>query len=303
MPTLNLAEAARIEVHRMWQLIANLGDQRWHTGPVYTPEIESYPDATTAIYKLPDNPVERFKLYNIQVVDLGDVEWSERSESHIRPEEASVDTITISDPPGQYTARHTWGDVQSLRDSSTIGFESAVEVALGGSAPVNVKLSQKVNGSFAKEFGSSQSKESEITQTFPMDKAGTYKYSAERKVSVATRVTRSRVKLDYEIYLGRYYNDGGYQECYLPSKSVFLSWIKGLAPDNVGVMRSGGQTKNLWTGQMVPVHNPDVNYAAFLRDHPQPGAELTETDAVVEWMSADEVVVDRKLKQEYLGAA
>ena len=50
---------------------------------------------------------------------------------------------------------------------------------------------------------------------------------------------------------------------------------------------------------MVPVHNPDVNYAAFLRDHPQPGAELSETDAVVEWMSADEVVVDRKLKQEY----
>ena len=303
---INLAEAAKIEVWRIWQLIANYtymsGDQRWHTGPVHEPIIDSYPDATTAIYRLPDNEVERIKLSNIKVTDLGDVQWDERSESRTRVEEATVTTKTVSDPPSQHTSRYTWGNVKSLRETSKTGFESAVEVSLGANAPVSAKLSQKVDLAFEKEFGETRSQESEQVEVFQETRAGTYRYTAERSVSVAHRVTRSRVKLDYEITLGRYYINNGFQECYLPSKSVFLSWIKGLAPDNVGVMHSGGDTRG-FAGEWIPSRNPDVNFAAILRAHPQPDAQLTETDAVVEWMSADEVVVDRKLKQEYLGVA
>lgn len=265
----NLPDALQHEAGRIAQLLFNTGHWLFGSGPAREFEY-GWPSHNAVTYALPDGGAQLL-LTDVRVVDFGPILWSEEREIRRHREEHVLSKIKLL--KGQEVTDNfewTFTKTKSLQEVSKLGFEQSIEAHLGSfNTPAGAKVEAKFEQEFSTAIGSSDTTSNtisrKITNTGPLNA----EIVATRDSIEAQRTTRCQPQFDYAIAWQRGWQ-GGTSRVTWKDKEEYLSFVRGTASDDVGVLHTavGNQTRNL---------------APYFRAHAQPNAEIPHGAPYLNW--------------------
>ena len=293
-PAMNLPNALDVEVQSIDQLMRNVAYlynyQRWLSGPAWGNYYNEWPEPDRIRYRMGDerNAVW-IELRNVHVASYGPIEWQEATTIGGRHTDiVEEQDVVIPNPEGTWEKEVslTFAAVRGLEDQTKRGFVSEAMAKLGGiSSPASASINQKVELEFNQTFSKTTTESYTVSDKISLPTPLNITYRGERARVVEERRTRSRPVFDYGIALRYEYNDGNWTEMYFASKDQFQDFIRGNAPDSVGVWYTGGgTTRRIFTNEVVNLPGREEIQADWFRAHPQSGATITPSGATLEWV-------------------
>lgn len=258
---INLAEALHGQARSIVQGLRNPG-----VGPIQGPGVGGFrydwPDRTTVIYHIDDDQTITFE--GIHVSDFGPISWSDEEPGPRR----LVKEITVPEGvPFSDTFKRTSSETQTLEEATRIGLETAVRAGLGQEYGTGISLNAKVSRETEQRFGKSATET--LSSEFsigPVTEPGTYRIES----FPFTRRVTSRPKFDFHIVWQRHtYADGGYhwwERVEFECKQQLIDLLRGMAPDSIGVYRSGRIVSGDYASESENAPKP---LAPMYRERPQ----------------------------------
>ena len=292
-PAMNLPNALDIEAQSIDQLMRNVvylyGYERWISGPAWGGYHSEWPEPDRIRYRVGDERTALWiELRNVHVREYGDIQWQDADTLGGRHrdivEEQDV-IIPLDQGTWEKEVSLTFSSTRGLEDATKRGFTSEAMAKLGGiSSPAQASINQKVELEFAQTFSKEQTESYTVRDKITLPTPLNITYRGERERVVEQRRTLSTPVWDYGIALRYEFNDGNWTEMYFASKQQFIDFIRGNAPDSVGVWYAGGgTTRRIFTNEVVPLPGREEPQAGFFRAHPQSGATLASSPTALEW--------------------
>ena len=272
---INLAEAVKPEAGTIIQLVRNVPvglDKFFDYSPAQPVPNYTWPDRQTVVFNMPTRyggqEYLRLTLSDIKVVDFGDIAWSEQSVIKTDTIDHNITTINIPDNTDfSRTFTYSFSAVETIEKSSTEGLEAEAKVKLGPEY-ASFDFSTKVKYEAEQRFGTENTFAESDSQTFSFKGPRHISVDAVRNRQVLRRDVSSKPIYDYKICFDTRYVQSA-QVCWA-NKAEFTSWVRGKAPDDVGVIH--------WYDMYGhPRPEQDVHTAAGRRSEPQPQASIPNT--------------------------
>ena len=289
-PAMNLPNALDVEVQSIDQLMRNVtylyNYPYWISGPAWGGYHSEWPEPDRIRYHI--SQAVWIELRNVHVKEYGPIQWQDADTLGGRHrdivEEQDV-VIPIDQGTWEKEVSLTFSSTRGLEDATKRGFTSEAMAKLGGiNAPASASINQKVELEFAQTFSKEQTESYTVRDKISLPTPLNITYRGERERVVEQRRSLSTPVWDYGIALRYEYNEGSWTEMYFASKQQFVDFIRGNAPDSVGVYEVGGLSAyNIWEGKRIPVDGRSEPQAAWFRAHPQPEASLAYSPTALEW--------------------
>ena len=297
LPTALMNEAARIH-----QLLKNTDNEWWGGGA--SPGVYEYqfPDDTTVRYHI--GGAVWLTLHGIHVTDLGPIQWQEEESVSSTDSERHEDHLELlAGDSAKRTLSWTFSDIQTLEDSTKLNLQSEAQAKLGSLySPVSGFIDQKVEKEYASKF--SDAKTYSQTETYELDIVGPKSVNIvfERDKQKRQRHTQCAPIFDYAITFHWAYDDGGWFDVTWKSKQEFIDFIRGEAPDTVGVLFGADRPLppsflSLNIGD-TRVNHTESALAPWFRARPQPDAVIDNGGMSLTWTDMYDTVIDQSVREE-----
>ena len=284
---ISLPDALQHEAGRIMQCLYNTGHWLFGHGPAGIFAAE-WPSHNAVTYNVPEGGAQLL-LTDVRVVDFGPIRWSDEQELRRHREEHVLSEINLL--KGQEVTDDfswTFTKAKSLQEVSKTGFEQAIEAHLGSfNTPAGAKIEAKFEQEFSTAIGSSDTVANTIARKLTNTGPIHAEIVATRDSVEVQRTTRCQPRFDYAIAWQRGWQ-GGTSRVAWADKSEFLSFIRGTAADDVGVLHTalGGETRNL---------------APYFRAHAQPNQEIPHGAPDLNWVDRYDAKIVLNLATKALG--